>query len=389
MTTTRHWVRVIRRALHLSATIAVIWMVAGCSMAAVTESPGDAMAPMVQRMFIDSGAHGMVIAIIRGDHTSIQGYGETRPGSGTLPDAQSLVRVGSISKLLAVDLMVKLDAQGKLRLTDPLQRYAPGAYRVPQSASAHPITLFDLATHTSGLPRQADISSDSKVPYAIARWIWLEKQSNLPPPGHSALYSNLAFDFLADALSTSADMPYDQALQRYVTQPLDMHDTTDAPSFEQCHRLMDGGEPNPAGACANSSGNAGSGGMYSTAADMANWMKQQLGINPRGSSPETAISQAIYFQRQALVNVQGMDNGGHADGLGMGWVLLAATNQHPAIIEKTGGGGGFMSYMALVPGRQIGIFVTVSKVDLAMLQALAQHVNDLSAQLARADELRH
>jgi serine-type D-Ala-D-Ala carboxypeptidase/endopeptidase len=361
------------------------WLIAYPCVA--SEPSPDTILAAEQRLFALSGARGMVIAVIDGDHVSIHGYGETRPGSRTAPDAHSIVRIGSISKLLAADLMVKLAAQDKLRLTDPLQRFAPQGYRVP--SSSRPITLLDLATHTSGLPRQASISDEDKTPYAQARWQWLQKQTDLPAPGQVAVYSNLAFDLLADALSHAAGMPYDQALQSDVTQPLNMRDTTDTPSASQCSRLMDGGGSNASAPCSDSSDRAGSGSMYSSAADMTLWMKQQLGIGQSGLHAETAISQAVYFQRQALADVQGMDNGGHADGLGMAWVLLDANAQHPAILEKTGGGGGFMTYLALAPGRQAGIFVAITRVDVPMLQALAAQVNTLLSNLVRQASPRH
>ncbi|GGA13644.1 D-alanyl-D-alanine-carboxypeptidase/endopeptidase AmpH [Dyella caseinilytica] len=341
----------------------------------------DATRAAEQHMFADSGARGMVIAIVDGNSVSIDGYGETRPGSKTLPDAHALVRIGSLSKLLAADLMVKLAGEGDLRLTDPLQRYAPNDDRVP--SSSRPITLIDLATHTSGLPRQANIPSKGRTSYTQARWEWLQEQNKLPAPGHIALYSNLGFDLLADALGNAAHMPYDQALQHYITQSLGMHDTTDAPSADQCARLMDGSNAHVS--CASQSDNAGSGGMYSSAADMAAWMQQQLGVGGSGTDPQMAISQAIYFQRQSLIDVQGMDNGGHADGIGMGWVLLSANGQSPAILEKTGGFGGFMSYMALVPGRHVGVFIAVTRMDLPMLQTLAKQVNALASTLAKVD----
>ncbi|MBE1162947.1 D-alanyl-D-alanine-carboxypeptidase/endopeptidase AmpH [Dyella acidiphila] len=328
-----------------------------------------------QPMFAAAGAPGMVIAVVDGDTVSIHGYGETRPGSKQLPDAHSLLHIGSLSKLLAADLMVKLAAQDALRLTDPLQRYAPDGMRLP--VSGRPITLFDLATHTSGLPRQADLPAGA-LPYAKARWIWLQQQKTLSAPGHVALYSNLAFDFLADALGKAAGSTYEQALQHYVTQPLGMRDTTATPSAEQCARLLAGRDATP---CTSASDNAGSGSMYASAADMAAWMKQQLGLGQQGVDPQTAISQAIYFQRQSLADVQGMDHAGHADGLGLGWVLLAASAQQPAILEKTGGYGGFMSYMALAPGQKIGVFVAVTRMDLPALHAITTQVNALVAKL--------
>lgn len=57
-------------------------------------------------------------------------------------------------------------------------------------------------------------------------------------PGSQASYSNLAFDLLADALSTAAGKPYTQLFEEQITRPLGMKDTTFTPSPDQCRRLM-------------------------------------------------------------------------------------------------------------------------------------------------------
>ena len=54
--------------------------------------------------------------------------------------------------MFATEVIAPLVAEGKLRLTDPLQRYA-GDVKVP-AFGARPITLLDLATHSAALPRE-------------------------------------------------------------------------------------------------------------------------------------------------------------------------------------------------------------------------------------------
>ncbi len=45
---------------------------------------------------------------------------------------------------------------------------------------------------------------------------------------------------------------------------------------------------------------------------------------------------------------------GRADALGLGWVYMKPKNGHPGIIQKTGGGGGFITYMAMNPQANVG-----------------------------------
>ncbi|MBY0378480.1 MAG: serine hydrolase, partial [Gammaproteobacteria bacterium] len=137
-------------------------------------------------LFANSGAPGMVIAVVRGDILLIQGYGETQKGNHQQPDANSLLRVGSISKVLATDLMVKLAEEGKLKLSDPLQKYAPLRFKMPHSEDDAPITLLNLATHTSGLPRSVNATPPDQAPPFTwpdksTRWDWLSQQTLVLP----------------------------------------------------------------------------------------------------------------------------------------------------------------------------------------------------------------
>jgi len=80
-------------------------------------------------MFQQSGATGMVLAVVQGDDDMVVGFGETAKDSGREPDGRTLLRIGSISKALAGELLGGLAAEGRLSLTDPLRSYAPEGAR--------------------------------------------------------------------------------------------------------------------------------------------------------------------------------------------------------------------------------------------------------------------
>jgi D-alanyl-D-alanine-carboxypeptidase/D-alanyl-D-alanine-endopeptidase len=338
-------------------------------------------------MFAQTGAPAMVIAVVREDAVVLRGYGEDRVGSGRKPDGNSLLRINSTSKVLAAELMVKLADEGKLRLGDPLQRYAAHGVKVPALNEAQPITLLSLATHTSGLARGTDDAAPANAapntwPNHASRWNWLARQQPRTAPGSAALYSNVGFDLLADALAAAGGQPYTDLLRAHVTAPLGMRDTTATPGAGQCARLLDGGPNNPTGPCSDTRATAGTGGMYSTAADMATWMRHLLGISKTMPDAQRTVAQALYVQRQQLASIEGLDGAGPASAIGLGWVQLAPTGTAPGLLQKTGGGGGFMSYLVMVPGRRVGIFVAVTKVDKAMSAAMARSANELAAALA-------
>ncbi len=71
-------------------------------------------------MFQQSASTGMVLVVVRGHEVMIKGYGETFPASGHAPSANSFIRLCSLSKIFAADLLPRLAAEGKVALTDPL-----------------------------------------------------------------------------------------------------------------------------------------------------------------------------------------------------------------------------------------------------------------------------
>ena len=245
-----------------------------------------------QSIFEQSALTGMVLVVVRNNEVMIQGYGETAPGAGRSPDSNSEFRLCSISKVFAGDLLTRLAAEGKLSLTDPLQRYAPPHVKVPEGPIGSAITLEDLALHTSGLPREV-LPSPANVPHFTfprysTRWAWLPKQKLAADPGTAALYSNVGFDLLGDALATASGESYAQLLHDTLLQPLDMWDTTLVPSKEQCARLM---QPlKEEGPCTETLASGASSGVYSTAADMAKMLKYLLRVPGSGSQPAAALS---------------------------------------------------------------------------------------------------
>ena len=118
----------------------------------------------------------------------------------------------------------------------------PHAQLSPQEV--RPITLADMATHTSGLPRELGNAPHGTPHFTFpdyrTRWRWLPNQSLRSIPGTTALYSNVAFDFLSDALQSAALKPYAALLAERTLNPLHMQNTTFFPSAEQCGQLLIG-----------------------------------------------------------------------------------------------------------------------------------------------------
>jgi D-alanyl-D-alanine-carboxypeptidase/D-alanyl-D-alanine-endopeptidase len=332
-------------------------------------------------VFLESGAPGMVLAVVQGEDDLVVGFGETARGSGQEPDGRSLVRLGSISKAFAGEVLGGLAAEGRLGLTDPLSRYAPDGVGLPD-VDGRAITLLDLATHAAALPRELPVappegSPPFAWPTAADRFAWLAGQRLPWAPGSIAAYSNLGFDLLGAALATATGTPYPDLLRARITGPLGMADTGLAPNQEQCGRLMAGyGIPGAEAApCVATADIAASGGVYSTADDMVRWLRHNLARSDPAVWPTLALTHAGYLQRQDLVAAIGFDEAGPMDAIALAWLIENADGPRPTIVQKTGGLAGFMSYVAFAPGREVGAFVVVNRIDFGMFGVLTAGVN--------------
>jgi D-alanyl-D-alanine-carboxypeptidase/D-alanyl-D-alanine-endopeptidase len=311
-------------------------------------------------LFLQSGATGMVLVVIRDNQVFFHGYGETAPNSHQLPTQESLLRLCSLTKIFTTDVLTKLVSDRTVRPDDPLQRYAPAGAVVPKRV--RPITLLDLATHTSGLPRELGNAppntSHFTFPDYRTRWRWLPNQRLRSTPGTAALYSNVAFDFLSDALQSAAHKQYAALLAERTLNPLHMRQTTFFPSAEQCNDLLVGAHPD--GPCTVTEATAGSSGLYSTAADMTIWLKYLLGTGGPGIPAQDAAAQAVYILPSNLVSQKGLDHAGAPTGVGLGWIHILPADSPSHVIQKTGGGAGFETYIAINHPRRTAIFLAAT-----------------------------
>jgi serine-type D-Ala-D-Ala carboxypeptidase/endopeptidase len=311
-------------------------------------------------LFLQSGSTGMVLVVVRDNQVLFRGYGETAPNSNQTPTQDSLLRLCSLTKIFTTDVLAKLVADDTVRLDDPLQHFAPKHVVVPKRVQS--ITLVDLATHTSGLPRELGTAPHGVPHFTFpdyrTRWRWLPNQRLRSTPGTAALYSNVAFDFLSDSLQAATHKQYAALLAERTLNPLHMQHTTFFPSEEQCSQLLISAHDE--GTCTVTEPTAGSSGLYSTATDMTIWLQYLLGTGASGTPSQDPAAQAVYILPSKLVSQKGLDHAGEPTGIGLGWIHILPVDSPSHIIEKTGGGAGFATYIAINHSRRTAIFLAAT-----------------------------
>ena len=310
-------------------------------------------------LYTNSGATGLVLVVVRGDQTFFHGYGQAVPGSHEAPTRESVVRLCSLTKIFTADLLAKMVADGSVRLDDPLAKYAPAGNVVPVQGTA--ITLEELATHTAGLEREIG-TAPRKTPHFTypdfeTRWHWLASAQLKSAPGTKAFYSNIGFDLLSDALEKAAKKPYAALLDARTLSPLKMWDTTFYPSPRLCEKLMTGAHDE--GPCTITAQTEGSSGLYSTPADMERFLRYLVGESA-SVEKQSGSALGVYLLPESLKGQYGLDHAGRPTGIGLGWMHLA-DGSVSQIIQKTGGGAGFVTYIAIHPASKTALFVAMTE----------------------------
>jgi len=107
---------------------------------------------LVKPLMARKKATGIVVGVLTPDGKRVfVSYGETKAG-GPRPDADTAFEIGSASKPLTALLLARMVEAAEVKLSDPVQRHLPKAIIVPRRGKQE-ITLLELATHASGLPR--------------------------------------------------------------------------------------------------------------------------------------------------------------------------------------------------------------------------------------------
>lgn len=336
-------------------------------------------------LFQHTAPTGMVIVVVQGNNVFFQGYGKVAYGREDHPGIDSVVRLCSISKVLATDLLTKLALDKTVKMDDPLQKYAPKDSVVPlrkgRNGEEHPITLLNLATHTSGLPREIAYPENGAAHFTFPdfkfRWEWMQHGSTRFDPGSAAHYSNIGFDLLADAMENATGKSYLELFKERTAIPLGLKETTLTPTEAQCSRLMQGSRDE--GPCTDTQAAAGSGGMYTTPRDMVHLLRYFLAV---GQPAQRGEAQAVYFEPGQLKYMGGLSHAGDPTGLGLGWVIINDRNSPSKIVQKTGGGAGFLTYIALNHATKTGIFVAETEGRRHASSNLFHEVNDMLLEFA-------
>ena len=339
--------------------------------------------------FLGSGAPGLVIAAVRDGETAFAGFGEISRGSGKAPEADTLMRIASISKAFCGDLMGSMLTDGTIDIADPLAKHLGEEWTVPER-DGRALRLVDLVTQASGLPREVpnQTGRSNEDPfggntYELSRTELAKDDPYLFAPGTGVFYSNWGFDLLGLALAKAGGKPYADLLSERVLGPRGLTDTKFNLGEGDEARTMQGhffdGSPMPFVRSPETIECAG--GLYTSARDMQKWMAWHLDRSAADDSWRTA-THAGWLWRDGLETVSGIDDAGQMGMMTLGWVGVLPEGDAPLKLNKTGGLQGQFSYVVIAPTRGIGVFVSINQFSVGGFTGMVEAANKLVAELA-------
>lgn len=300
------------------------------------------------------------IGIVRGDDlVYARAYGLADIESKTEATTQTLYQIGSLSKTFAATLMGMLRDEGKLQFDDPVWQHLPEDLAIPhiRAADGERITMRQIATHTSGLPREfankVDTEALTPAPYFVEDlYAGLELTYLIAPVGERWSYSNLGFGLLGHTLGRIGGMPFEDLLTDKLLEPLGMTDSFVTLTDDRRARLAthywaeeQPRRAHPAWVFGDISAN---GGVVSNVPDLAKYMSLQLRAGEEGVTPISGLTLAELHEPQRR---RGSTRN---QSIGIGW-WVDQSAQRGAIVSHGGENDGHSSHFAFSPRHGVGI----------------------------------
>ena len=317
-----------------------------------------AIEALVERERRDAGIPGLSVALVE-DQTVLwaRGFGHADLGRSRPATADTVYRVGSVSKLFTDLAVVQLAEEGKIDIDAPVTRYLPDFK--PDNPTGKPITLRQLMSHRSGLIREPPVGSyfDPDPPSLEKTVASLNGLPLVYEPGKRIKYSNAAIAAVGLVVERVDGRPFAKAVRERALRPLGMtasdFEPTAAVKKDLAEALMWTYHGRAFPAPTFELGEAPAGCMYSTVTDLSRFLSA---VFAGGRCPTGAIVKEATLR--AMLTPQ-FDKPDAKDGFGLGF-MLGELDGH----KRVGHGGaiyGFSTELAFLPDEKLGVVVIANK----------------------------
>jgi CubicO group peptidase (beta-lactamase class C family) len=323
----------------------------------------EAVDSLVSAEFAKDSIGSITVGVIAGSQlawTRSVGFADMK--TRRLADRNTVYRIGSITKPFTAVMLMQLVEDGRVQLSDPVERYLPEVERIasrPRGAS--PFTFLQLATMTAGLAREpAEAGPFWTGPVSA----WEKKLRDALPhtsytsfPGTEYSYSNIGYAILGAALARVAHQPYTEWQRSRVFRPLGMErtrfevDPTIAADLAVGYEVNGDGTLDDQTAAREARDGRGykvpNGAIFTTVDDLARFVALELGRGPDGVLARPMLDEAF----GGLVATDRFLETGY--GLG----FMAMSRDGYSYLGHSGSVAGYRAAMYYDRGKNLGVVV--------------------------------
>ncbi|HLT19605.1 MAG TPA: serine hydrolase domain-containing protein [Thermomicrobiales bacterium] len=299
---------------------------------------------------------GIALGIWHDGQQSLHAHGLANLETGYPMREDTILQIGSISKIFTTTLLMMLVDEGLIALDDPVSKHLPG-FRLTKDGTQNDVKIVNLVNHTSGV--YGDHFEDfGWGDDALERYV--ESMSELRQvyePGTLWSYTNSAFNLAGRIIELKLGTTFEQAMKERVFEPLGMSRTFYFPHeaiaypVSVGHTLVD-----PAGdehevarrwPIPRASGPAGS--ISSTVGDMLKFARFHMG-DGTWEGRRLLSEESIKLMQEVHVEHTGM-----ADAWGLGWMINFYDGEK--VIGHGGATNGFNAHLDIVPARDFALVI--------------------------------
>lgn len=330
---------------------------------------------LVDRIDVQHQSVGIVVGVIGPEGRRVIAYGQLENSDPRPLNGDTVFEIGSMTKVFTSLLLADMVERGEVALDDPVAKYLPAKVKMPER-NGRQITLADLSTHTSGLPRLPTNMkpADPNNPYADYTveqlYQFLSSYQLTRDIGSQYEYSNLGGGLLGHVLALRAGMSYEALVRSRICDRLGMNDTRIQLTPEMKERLAVG--HNQALEPAENwdlPTLAGAGALRSTANDMLTFLAANLGYTKSPLAPAMA----------AMLKVR-RPTGQPSLEVALGWHVRTIDGHE--IVWHNGGTGGYRSFIGFDPSAHTGVVALSNTFTTVGVDDIALHLLDAKAPLA-------
>jgi D-alanyl-D-alanine carboxypeptidase len=327
------------------------------------------------------GYPGMAVGVVS-DQTLVwsRGFGLASLAAKTPVTPQTLFRMASHSKLFTATAVMQLQEQGQLRLDDPVAKHLPWFAVTPATPDDPPITIEELLTHGSGLPREAaDHWTTFNFPTREELRTLVPKRQAAFPPDTRWKYSNLAYTLAGLIVEQVSGLSWADYVTRHIYQPLGMTSSSvdrDVPGLAAGYgrRLPDG--TRAVMPFVDAKGMAAATGITSNVEDMARFVSAQFRTSPSGGARILNTASLREMHRVRMLE----NNWTRGNGIG----FAVSRHRDKTYVGHGGSYPGYITHTLIDLDGKVGVIVLTNAQDGDAGGIATQLMNTVGEAVARA-----